>query len=76
MAIFSKAGLYGAFLMAHVVVAVMWMGLLLFVNFVQTPAYAEMYCAARNNAFDRPTWALFEMGSENVSGHSQDSPAA
>ena len=42
MEIFSKAGLGGAFLIAHVVVAMMWMGLLWFFNFVQTPAYAEM----------------------------------
>jgi len=56
MAIFSKSGLGGAFLIAHVVVAMMWMGLLWFFNFVQTPAYAEMDGAARNNAFDKLTW--------------------
>ena len=56
MEIFSKAGLGGAFLIAHVVVAMMWMGLLWFFNFVQTPAYAEMDPAARNNAFDKLTW--------------------
>ncbi len=56
MAIFSKLGLGNAFLMAHVVVAMMWMGLLWFFNFVQTPAYAEMDGAARNNAFDKLTW--------------------
>ena len=56
MEIFSKAGLGGAFLIAHVVVAIMWMGLLWFFNFVQTPAYAEMDGAARNNAFDKLTW--------------------
>jgi uncharacterized membrane protein len=56
MAIFSKAGLTGGFLIAHVVVAMMWMGLLWFFNFVQTPAYAEMDGAARNNAFDKITW--------------------
>ena len=56
MAIFSKAGLGGAFLIAHVIVAMMWMGLLWFFNFVQTPAYAEMDGAARNNAFDKLTW--------------------
>jgi uncharacterized membrane protein len=32
------------------------MGLLWFFNFVQTPAYAEMDPAARNNAFDKLTW--------------------
>jgi uncharacterized membrane protein len=56
MEIFSKDGLGGAFLIAHVVVAIMWMGLLWFFNFVQTPAYAEMEGAARNNAFDKLTW--------------------
>ena len=56
MEIFSKAGLGGAFLIAHVVVAMMWMGLLWFFNFVQTPAYAEMDPAARNTAFDKLTW--------------------
>ena len=56
MAIFSKTGLEGGFLIAHVVVAMMWMGLLWFFNFVQTPAYAELDGAARHNAFDKLTW--------------------
>jgi uncharacterized membrane protein len=56
MEIFSKDGLWGAFVAAHVIFAVMWMGLLWFFNFVQTPAYAEMDAAARNNAFDKLTW--------------------
>ena len=56
MEIFSRTGLWGAFVAAHVIVAVMWMGLLWFFNFVQTPAYAEMDGAARNNAFDKLTW--------------------
>ncbi len=56
MAIFTRYGLQGAFTIAHVVVAIMWMGLLWFFNFVQTPAYAEMDGAARNNAFDKLTW--------------------
>jgi uncharacterized membrane protein len=56
MEIFSREGLWGAFRMAHVIVAIMWMGLLWFFNFVQTPAYAEMDPAARNNAFDKLTW--------------------
>jgi uncharacterized membrane protein len=56
MAIFSRFGLQGAFTIAHVIVAMMWMGLLWFFNFVQTPAYAEMDPAARNNAFDKLTW--------------------
>jgi uncharacterized membrane protein len=56
MEIFSRDGLWGAFVAAHVIFAVMWMGLLWFFNFVQTPAYAEMDAAARNNAFDKLTW--------------------
>ena len=56
MAIFTRFGLQGAFTIAHVIVAIMWMGLLWFFNFVQTPAYAEMDGAARNNAFDKLTW--------------------
>src|SRR4029079_7788936 len=56
MAIFTRYGLQGAFTIAHVIVAIMWMGLLWFFNFVQTPAYAEMDGAARNNAFDKITW--------------------
>src|SRR5256885_2516216 len=34
----------------------MWMGLLWFFNFVQTPAYAELDPATRNQAFDKVTW--------------------
>ena len=56
MAIFTRFGLQGAFTIAHVIVGIMWMGLLWFFNFVQTPAYAEMDGAARNNAFDKITW--------------------
>jgi hypothetical protein len=56
MEIFHRYGLWGAFRISHVLVAVMWMGLLWFFNFVQTPAYAEMDPAARNQAFDKLTW--------------------
>ena len=56
MYLFTKAGFWGAFRYIHVLSAVMWMGLLWFFNFVQTPAYAEMDPAARNNAFDKLTW--------------------
>ena len=56
MEIFHRIGLSGAFRIAHVIVAIMWMGLLWFFNFVQTPAYAEMEAPARNNAFDKLTW--------------------
>lgn len=56
MFIFKSDGLWGAFRMAHVIVAIMWMGLLWFFNFVQTPAYAEMEPPARNSALDKVTW--------------------
>jgi uncharacterized membrane protein len=56
MEIFSRAGLWGAFRIAHVIVAIMWMGLLWFFNFVQVPSYAQMDAAARNNALDKLTW--------------------
>jgi uncharacterized membrane protein len=56
MFLFTKSGFWGAFRYIHVLSAVMWMGLLWFFNFVQTPAYAEMEPAARNNAFDKVTW--------------------
>ena len=56
MEIFHRIGLAEAFRISHVIVAIMWMGLLWFFNFVQTPAYAEMDPAARNNAFDKLTW--------------------
>jgi uncharacterized membrane protein len=56
MVLLTKAGLLGGLRISHVVFAAMWMGLLWFFNFVQTPAYAEMDPAARNNAFDKVTW--------------------
>jgi uncharacterized membrane protein len=56
MEIFNRFGGAGAFRMAHVIVAVMWMGLLWFFNFVQVPAYAELDAAARNQALDKLTW--------------------
>ena len=56
MELFHRYGLWGGMRIAHVMFAVMWMGLLWFFNFVQTPAYAEMEPAARNNAFDKLTW--------------------
>jgi len=49
--IFHRIGLSEAFRISHVIVAVMWMGLLWFFNFVQTPAYAEMEAGSRNDAF-------------------------
>jgi hypothetical protein len=56
MYLFNDFGFSNAFRVGHVIVAIMWMGLLWFFNFVQTPAYAEMEPAARNNAFDKLTW--------------------
>ncbi len=56
MFLLTKAGLDGAFRFLHVLSAFMWMGLLWFFNFVQTPAYAELDPAARNSAFDKLTW--------------------
>jgi uncharacterized membrane protein len=56
MQIFTRFGAQGAFQTVHVIVAVMWMGLLWFFNFVQTPAYAEMEAGSRNDAFDKLTW--------------------
>jgi uncharacterized membrane protein len=56
MELFTQDGLFGASRIAHVIVGVMWMGLLWFFNMVQTPAYAQMEASARNNAFDKLTW--------------------
>jgi uncharacterized membrane protein len=56
MEIFHTNGWFGIFRMAHVIAAIMWMGLLWFFNFIQTPAYAEMDPGVRNSAFDKLTW--------------------
>jgi uncharacterized membrane protein len=56
MEIFHRIGLSEAFRISHVIVAIMWMGLLWFFNFVQTPAYAEMQAGSRNDALDKLTW--------------------
>jgi uncharacterized membrane protein len=56
MEIFSRVGAAGAFQITHVIVAVMWMGLLWFFNLVQTPAYAEMEAGSRTDALDKLTW--------------------
>src|SRR4029078_3488246 len=55
MEIFHRVGLSEVFRISHVIVAVMWMGLLWYFNFVQTPAYAEMEASSRNDAFDKLT---------------------
>ncbi len=54
--LFNSNGISNTFRIAHVFAVIMWMGLLWFFNFVQTPAYAQMDPAARNNAFDKLTW--------------------
>ena len=38
---------------AHVLVGILWIGLLYYFNFVQVPAFAEMDAGARNNAIDK-----------------------
>ena len=38
---------------AHVVVGIVWIGILYYFNFVQTPAFAQMDASARNNAIDK-----------------------
>jgi uncharacterized membrane protein len=40
----------------HVLTGITWIGLLYFFNFVQTPAFADMSPAARNEAMDKITW--------------------
>jgi uncharacterized membrane protein len=56
MWLFDQAGFDNALRISHVIVAVMWIGLLWFFNFVQVPSFAEMDAAARNNALDKLTW--------------------
>jgi uncharacterized membrane protein len=56
MELLTHNGLWGGMRIAHVMFAAMWMGLLWFFNFVQTPAYAEMEPGVRNSAFDKLTW--------------------
>jgi uncharacterized membrane protein len=56
MWLFEQNGFDNALRISHVIVGVMWIGLLWFFNFVQVPSYAEMDAAARNNALDKLTW--------------------
>jgi uncharacterized membrane protein len=51
--IISRSGGAFASRWAHVVVGIVWIGLLYYFNFVQVPAFAEMEAAARNNAIDK-----------------------
>jgi uncharacterized membrane protein len=53
MQIFEEFGVAGLLRYLHVVSGVAWIGLLWYFNFVQTPAFAEMEAAARNNAIDK-----------------------
>jgi uncharacterized membrane protein len=54
--IISRTGGAFASRWLHVVVGIMWIGLLWYFNFVQVPAFAEMEAAARNNALDKLAW--------------------
>jgi uncharacterized membrane protein len=54
--IISRGGGAFASRWGHVVVGIMWIGLLWYFNFVQVPAFAEMDPAARNNATDKLAW--------------------
>jgi uncharacterized membrane protein len=56
MWLFEQDGFDNALRISHVIVGIMWMGLLWFFNFVQVPSFAEMDAAARNNALDKLTW--------------------
>ena len=51
--LFKHFGLEFLFRWAHVVVGIMWIGLLWYFNFVQVPAFAAMDAAARNDATDK-----------------------
>lgn len=46
-------GLEFLFRWAHVVVGIVWIGLLYYFNFVQVPAFAELDAGARNQAIDK-----------------------
>ena len=37
----------------HILVGILWIGLLYYFNFVQVPSFAEMDGGARNNAIDK-----------------------
>jgi hypothetical protein len=54
--IFHRFGIANTFRVAHVIAAFMWIGLLWFFNFVQTPAYEELEANNRFQALDKLTW--------------------
>ena len=49
----AKNGLEFLFRWAHVLVGIVWIGLLYYFNFVQVPAFAELDAGARNQAVDK-----------------------
>ena len=51
--IFERSGLAFLSRWGHVIVGVLWIGLLWYFNFVQTPSFAQMDGAARNDAIDK-----------------------
>ena len=51
--IFTRSGGVFASTWAHVLVGIMWIGLLYYFNFVQVPAFAELDAQARNQAIDK-----------------------
>lgn len=51
--IFTRSGGVFASTWAHVLVGIMWIGLLYYFNFVQVPSFAELDAQARNQAIDK-----------------------
>jgi uncharacterized membrane protein len=51
--IFERFGLDFLFRWAHVLVGIVWIGILYYFNFVQVPAFAEFDAGARNQAIDK-----------------------
>ena len=51
--IFENSGLNFVVRWAHVLVGIMWIGLLYYFNFVQVPAFAQLDAGARNQAIDK-----------------------
>jgi uncharacterized membrane protein len=49
----AENGLEFLFRWAHVLVGIVWIGLLYYFNFVQVPAFAELDAGARNQAVDK-----------------------
>jgi uncharacterized membrane protein len=49
----SSEGFSFLFRWLHIVVGILWIGLLYYFNFVQVPSFAEMEAGARSNALDK-----------------------